>query len=233
MNKRQKLVQEQFLNNEAVVLKKLKKIYNQSLKDLNVMVEDLQTQIDDIVKAKSFTDDPTEIERLTTIERSKIYQKKYQESLKKQVEDILDTMQNEQFVTVDDYLLTCYEDGFIGAMYDLQGQGIPMAFPLDQEAMVRAVQLDSKISVGLYTRLGENIELLKERILTEVSRGISSGMRYGDVATQLKEKTNIGFNNAMRIARTEGHRVQVQVALHGQHCPSQHLYHLQVGLLPL
>jgi uncharacterized protein with gpF-like domain len=98
-------------------------------------------------------------------------------------------------------------------LYDLQGQGIPLAFPMDQEAMVRAVQLDSKISEGLYSRLGEDVSLLKKKITAQVSRGISTGMSYQMVAKQLAGYTRIGYNNAIRIARTEGHRVQCQSSM--------------------
>ena len=81
----------------------------------------------------------------------------------KQVDDILGKMAEKQFKTVSDYLNTCYEDGFVGTMFDLQGQGIPLCFPLDQESMIRAVQLDSPISSGLYNHLGENVNELKQR----------------------------------------------------------------------
>ena len=147
---------------------------------------------------------------LKSMQQSKIYQKQYQDALKKQINSILDKMQVEEFKTIDEYLKACYEDGFIGTMYDMQGQGIPLCMPINQEDMVRAVQTDSKISQGLYTRLGEDVDLLKTRITSEVSRGISTGMSWQQVAQQLAAYTNIGYNNAIRIARTEGHRVQVQ-----------------------
>ena len=133
--------------------------------------------------------------------------------MKKQVGSILDNMQVEEFKTVSDYLNKCYEQGFLGTMYDMHGQGIPLIFPMDQEAMVRAVQLDSKISKGLYTRLGEDVDLLKRKITAQVSRGISTGMSFQQVAKGLSDYTNIGFNNAVRIARTEGHRIQVQSSM--------------------
>jgi SPP1 gp7 family putative phage head morphogenesis protein len=119
-------------------------------------------------------------------------------------------MHDKEFKVVSDYLTECYENGFIGALFDLQGQGIPLCFPMDQQAMVRAVQLDSKISRGLYTRLGEDVAMLKKRITAEVSRGISAGMTFKQVAQQLAAKTKIGYNNAVRIARTEGHRINSQ-----------------------
>lgn len=210
MNKRQKLVQEAFLDNEEAVIKSLKEIYNTSLEDITAKSKVLQDEINSIAAQIELTDDEGEKAVLKSMEQSKIYQKQYQDALKKQINSVLDNMQVEEFKTVSDYLKTCYEDGFVGTMYDLQGQGIPLAFPLDQEAMVRAVQLDSKISEGLYTRLGEDVAVLKKKITAQVSRGISTGMTFKQVAQQLAGYTNIGFNNAVRIARTEGHRIQCQ-----------------------
>ena len=229
MNKRQKIVQEQFLNNEEAVIKRLKSVYNQSNKDITGKIASLDSSISALQKAvqdvgedeignlaaaflsskKHYTPEEAK-ETLQSMLQSKVYQKKYQQALQKQVGDVLDKMHKKEFKTVEDYLKTCYEEGFIGTMYDLQGQGIPLCFPLDQEAMVRAVQLDSKISQGLYSRLGEDVTLLKKKITAQVSRGISTGMSFQQVAQQLSAYTNIGFNNAVRIARTEGHRIQCQ-----------------------
>ncbi len=213
MNRRQKIVQEQFLNNEEAVIKRLKQVYNQSLKDIEAKAKALQDDINRLDTLVKLEEDEGEKARLLSMQQSKVYQKQYQDALKKQVGSILDNMQVEEFRTVSEYLQKCYEDGFIGTMYDLQGQGIPLCFPLDQEAMVRAVQLDSKISEGLYSRLGEDVALLKKKITAQVSRGISTGMSFQQVAQQLAGYTNIGYNNAVRIARTEGHRIQVQSAM--------------------
>jgi len=213
MNKKQKIVQQAFLNDEEKVIQMLDETYTKALKDIQKEAKKLQHQIDQLdTTYKALEDQLTdeEKEKLLSQQRSKIYQKKYQDSLEKQVSGILDTMHDEEFKTVDDYLNKCYEEGFLGTMYDLQGQGIPLCFPMDQEAVVRAVQLDSKISKGLYTKLGEDIADLKKRISSTVSRGISTGMSFQQMAQQLAGQTNIGYNKAIRIARTEGHRVQVQ-----------------------
>lgn len=227
------MVQEQFLNDEEQVIKRLKTVYNQSYKDITGKIKTLDSSIDSLQKiyntvgkdelgdvaaaffgkkAQTMTPDQAK-ETLQSMIQSKVYQKNYQTALKKQVGGILDTMHDKEFKVVSDYINECYENGFIGTMFDLQGQGIPLCFPLDQEAMVRAVQLDSKISKGLYSRLGEDVSLLKRKITAQVSRGISTGMSYQQVAQQLAGYTSIGFNNAVRIARTEGHRVQVQSAM--------------------
>lgn len=210
MNKRQRIVQEAFINNEEAVIRRLKQVYNQSLKDITAKSKALQDQINTLDALEGMTSDPEELARLQSMKQSKVYQKQYQDALKTQVSSILDNMQVEEFKTVDEYLTKCYEEGFLGTMYDLHGQGIPLIMPMDQEAMVRAVQLDSKISKGLYTRLGEDIALLKKKITAQVSRGISTGMSFAQIAKQLSDYTKIGFNNAVRIARTEGHRIQIQ-----------------------
>lgn len=210
MKKYDKEVQKAFLDNEEVVIKRLKQVYNKSLDDIKKKAKELQDQINTLDALEGMTSDPDELARLKSMKQAKIYQKGYQDALKKQISSILDELHVNEFKTVSDYLTKCYDEGFLGAMYSLQQQGIPLCFPLDQTAMVRAVQLDSKISNGLYARLGEDVALLKRKITAQVSRGISTGMTFQQVAQGLAEYTNIGFNNAVRIARTEGHRIQVQ-----------------------
>ena len=177
----------------------------------------MQDDINRLGTLANLSVDDEEKAKFLSMQQSKIYQKQYQDALKKQIGSILDNMQVEEFKTISEYLTKCYEEGFVGTMFDLQGQGIPLCFPLDQEAMVRAIQLDSKISHGLYSRLGEDVALLKKRIAAQVSRGIATGMSFQQVAQQLAGQTNIGYNNAIRIARTEGHRVQVQSAMDACH----------------
>lgn len=211
MNKRQKIVQEAFLDNEEEVIRRLKRMYSQALKDITKKSEELQNSINSLTMATLQGDMDEEAQKnLQSMIQSKVYQKSYQDALKKQIGSILDNLQVEEFKGVDEYLNKCYEEGFLGTMYDLHGQGIPLIMPMDQESVVRAVQVDSKISNGLYSRLGEDVTLLKKKITADVSRGISTGMSFQQVAQQLAAYTNIGFNNAVRITRTEGHRIQVQ-----------------------
>lgn len=214
MNKRQKLVQQQFLNDEKAVIKRLNQVYSKSLTDINDKVKNLTFTIDKLQQEYDWMDpnDPKKAQVKSMIQ-SKIYQKQYQEQLQKQVDGILKQMHTSEFAAVSDYLDKCYEDGFIGTIFDAHGQGVPIITPIDQEAMVRAVQLDSKISKGLYTRLGEDVNLLKKKITAQVSRSIATGMTYAQTAKALENYTRIGYNNSIRIARTEGHRVQTTATM--------------------
>lgn len=212
MNRRQKLVQQQFLNNEQAVIKRLEYIYDKSLNEIQSKIRNLEFTIGDLTEAYDWAED-AEKDVIKSKIQAKIYQKQYQQALQDQLDGILKQMQTKEFLTVSDYLDTCYEDGFVGSLFDLHGQGIPMMMPLNQESMVRAIQLDSKISKGLYTRLGEDVAVLKKRIASEVTRSIATGASFQQTAKQLANQTRIGYNNAVRIARTEGHRIQTTAAM--------------------
>lgn len=218
MNNRQKMVQQQFLNNEEAVIKRLNQVYRKSLSDVQDKIKNLQFDIGRLQAEYDWLDpDDPEKAKVKSQIQSKIYQKKYQEQLQSQLDGILKQMQNAQYLTVAGYLDECYTDGFIGSIFDLSGQGVPLMMPINQESMVHAVQLDSKISRGLYTRLGEDVELLKKKITAQVSRSIATGETYKQTARQLANYTSIGYNNAIRIARTEGHRIQTTAQMDAMH----------------
>jgi hypothetical protein len=222
MNNRQKLVQQQFLNNEKEVLNHLKQNYGEALKGVNDKIAKLQLDIDGLNDAWAEFDGTAE-EKQVLLSRiqSKIYQKQYQQAIQGQIDDVLKDLQNNAYESISEYLEKSYEDGFVGTMFDLQGQGIPLVMPLDEQAMVRAVQLDSKISKGLYSGIGEDVADLKKRITMEVSRGLAMGSSYVAVARCIKghmvgaytKKTGGALYRAEVIARTEGHRVQVQATM--------------------
>lgn len=202
MNKRQIEVQKVSADNEERVIRQLRQVYNQASKDCAAKIQELSMR--------------TDMENLQTI----IYQKQYQEALKKQIDGILNELNSNSFTTIADYLGKCYETGFIGTLYDLQGQGIPLCFPIDQEEVVQALQVDSQISQGLYQRMGEDTDHLKKSIKAELSRGISNGSSWnvvaGKIASGMNSPFNRAYNRAIGIARTEGHRIQQEATLHCQ-----------------
>ena len=85
--------------------------------------------------------------------------------------------------------------------------------PLDQEQVINALTINSKLSMPLYERLGEDIKVLKRKVSSEISRGIANNFSYTQIAKNLVGISNTGMNNAYRIARTEGHRIQNQSAM--------------------
>lgn len=190
MNERQREALASQLKDEQRVLRELRQMYAQAREDVLANIKALEAR--------------TDVENLQSI----IYQKQYQQALKKQLDAILDAMNARQFTSISDYLAKSYEDAFFGVLYDLHGQGIPLIFPIDQEQATRAIQLDSKLSEGLYERLGVDTRALKTEIRRSVSRGVASSASWGQVAREIQNRMNIGLNRAIRIARTEGHRIQ-------------------------
>ena len=214
MNKKQKEVIQAQLDAEKAVLDKLKKQYQRALNDINQKVKLFDSDIkglDTLLNIEGLDDDRKAT--LESMKQAKIYQKQYQEALKKQVAGILDKLHGDTYSTVEQYLKECYQDGYIGTMYDIQGQGIPVVVPIDQQAVTKAVVLDSKVVKGYYDALGVDFDRLKKVIPAEVSRGIASSLPYIDIARNINNASKSGLYNAVRIARTEGHRIQ-QTATH-------------------
>ena len=195
LNSREKEYLKYTLKQEKEALNALKELYNQALEDINKQIALLMGRND--------------TENLASI----IYQLDYQKALKKQVSAILDALHSNEYLRIEDYLKDCYENGFLGVMYDFHGQGIPFMIPLDQEQVINALTIDSKLSKPLYERLGEDIKVLKRKVSSEISRGIANNFSYTQISKNLVNISNVGMYNAYRIARTEGHRIQNQSAM--------------------
>lgn len=186
MNSRQKEVLNQALNDEKAVMARLESNYTSALARIRRNIKDLQSN---------------------PLTQSKIYQLEYQKQLEMQISGILDTLQGNNFTTIADYLNTCYQTGFVGTVYDWQGQGVPLTIPIDQRQVIKAVQKtgdDFKLS----NKLGVNTKLLKEQVKTELQRGIAAQFSYADIARNISNYGQSDMNRSMLIARTEGHRVQ-------------------------
>ena len=198
MNKRQKQVQQSLLKSELEVIEELEKSYQKAIDDINRVITSLLARKD--------------TENLQAI----IYQVKYQNALKKELDEFLSVLHTRSYTLIDNYLKDCYENAHIGTLFDLQGQGIPLILPLDQEQMISAITLNSKLSAPLYNALGYNIDFLKTSVRQEISRGIAQSLSYQEIARNIKNTTNVDYNKSLRIAKTVGHRIQCESAYNVQ-----------------
>ena len=198
INKRQKQVQQSLLKDELAVIKALEQSYEEAIAEIDGIILSLLARKD--------------TENLQAI----IYQVKQQKALKKELEVLLKELQDNNYQTIDEYLQGCYKNAHIGTLFDLQGQGVPLMLPLDQEQMISAITLNSKISAPLYNHLGYNIDSLKVDIMREISRGIAQSLSYQEMARNLKNITSVDYNKSLRIAKTEGHRIQNESAYNVQ-----------------
>ena len=210
MNKWEKEVQRSLLDSEEAAIKELEKQYKKALKDINEKVKLFDSDIKQLQEAINADGlDETAKAVLQSQQRAKIYQKQYQQALQGQVSGILDNLHGAEYATIEKYLKESYTDGYVGTMYDIAHQGIPVIMPIDQAAVVKAVLTDSKVSKGLYNALGVNVKKLKKTITQEVSRGIATGLSYSDIARNISNAAKAPLSRAKTIARTEGHRIQV------------------------
>ena len=198
MNKRQKQVQQSLLKSELEVIEELEKSYQKAIDDINRVITSLLARKD------------------TQNLQSIIYQVKYQNALKKELEAFLNVLHTMNYTLIDNYLKDCYINSHIGTLFDLQGQGIPLILPLDQEQMISAITLNSKLSEPLYNSLGYNIDFLKTSVRQEISRGIAQSLSYQEISRNIKNTTNVDYNKSLRIAKTEGHRIQCESAYNVQ-----------------
>ncbi len=198
MNRRQKQVQQSLLDDEIKVIEELEKSYQEALDNINLVIAKLLSRKD--------------TQNLQAI----IYQVKYQSTLKSEIEAFLDVLHTNNYQLIDDYLTDCYTNAHIGTLFDLQGQGVPLMLPLNQEQMISAVTLNSKLSAPLYNHLGYNVEFLKTTVRQEISRCVAQSLSYEQIAQNLERVTGVDYNRTLTIAKTEGHRIQNESAYNVQ-----------------
>ena len=199
MNKAQREVAEYLLDKEERIIKQLERQYKQALEDvemdIRIMLMDEQTP-------------------------SRIHRVEYQKRLKAQIESTLENLHRNEYKTINQFLQDSYKDSFVGTMYDMHRQGVPVIVSIDQNAVVKAIQLDTQLSdrkihpnangehVTLYESLGVDVNNLKETIRLEITRGLATNMLPENIARNIANLTKAPLSRAKTIARTEAHRIQ-------------------------
>lgn len=189
MKKHEKEVIQAELDAETRVLRDLERQYQAALKD----VDDKLAQL----LGRSDADMP-----------NVIYQVEHQKALRSQIHGILEQLQANEFQTISDFLTYSYQQSFVGTMYSMHKQGIPLILPIDQNAMVKAVTTNSRLSEDLYSSLGVDIRKLNNAVRSEISRGISAGLSYNEIARNIANASKEPKGRAATIVRTESHRIR-------------------------
>lgn len=200
------------------MLESLTDQYEKALQDIQreiVMFENDIARIDLALTDTGLSDEQKAV--LLSRKQAKVYQKQYQEALEGQLNNIMYKLCFEGYETINQYLTESYDNAFIGELYNLQQQGVPIIVPIDQKAAVRAILTNSKLSAGLYAKLGIDLQQMKTDITREVTRGIAKGMTYKDMARNLKNVSGVSLGKAKTIVRTEGHRIQEASRNDAQH----------------
>lgn len=191
MKKVEKEVEQVLLKNEKNVLKQLEQTYIKALADIKGRLRLLQ--------AREET-------------QSVIYQIDYQKSLERQINAVLDVLQQDNITNIQDFLNHMYEDGYIGIQYELMQQGVPVVTSINQ----------TEVATSLFKKTGgmtfgyreqRHLKTFKQKVKDTITRGLASGSTYRDIANQLSLVTGEELYKSYRIARTEGHRITTEAKL--------------------
>lgn len=187
MNKYQKEVEKQLLDNEKKILRQLEKNYIKALKDVKLSIRSL---IGEGVQ-------------------SKIYRRQYQENLEKQLQSSIDLLSTKNYSNITEYLKDTYKDGFIGTIYNMQHEGIPFIMQINQEAVLRSIMRETE-NIKLSDRIYRNADKLKKIVKSDITRGLSKSSSYAEMARNISSHSEASLKQAYRIARTEGGRVTTE-----------------------
>ncbi|KAK8833651.1 hypothetical protein M9Y10_013532 [Tritrichomonas musculus] len=185
------------------MLKSLESAYSRALADVKITIKELRQSIKEL--------EVTNAEQ--SLINSKVYQLEYQELLQSQINVSLDLLRQRNITTITNFLQSMYSDSFLGDVFILQKfHKIPVYVPINVKLIVKAIKTETA-GLKFSERLYADVDNLKSQVIAEISRGIAQGNSYAEIARNVSKIAEISFNNAYRIARTEGGRVSTQAQL--------------------
>ena len=203
MNKYEKQINKLLLEHEEKMLKNLETAYSRALADIKKSIKVLKESISQLTEANADK----------SLINSKIYQLEYQELLKTQINASLNLLAQKNINNITDFLKSLYSDSYLGNIFNLQkSYKISIYVPINVKQLVKAIMADTA-GLKFSERLYADIDSLKKHVIAEISRGIAQGNSYIAIAQNISKIVETSFNNAYRIARTEGGRVSTQAQL--------------------
>ena len=91
--------------------------------------------------------------------------------------------------------------------YGLMKQGVSITMPINQKLLVKSITYKTE-NIPLSTRIYKNVEKAKTNIISEISRGLSTGMSVNDIARNLENSMGVSSRKAYQLAQNEGARVR-------------------------
>ena len=193
MKKWEKEILAKQIQDESQVTIRIEQVYKKALEEIDNKIMELKSK-----------------EQIQSV----IYQTKYQEELKKQIQATYDKLSKTWYNTIDEYLKNCYEDSFYSTMYALHQEGIPIVIPFNQKEVAQASAQDSyHLSDTLSDKLYSNTFDVARKTVGQISKGMAMNESYATIATNIANRASISVNNALRITRTEGHRITNEVKM--------------------
>lgn len=149
------------------------------------------------------------IENYEVLSFSKKLEVEQQLKFAKRIDEILWDLNDEINPRINEHVTEEAKQGYYGTWYALEGnENIQLDFPVLNESYIERL-LEKKVAgKTLSKRLYDNRDQLAERVTTALFNGAVKGKGYAKVAKEIGELTEANYKQSLRIARTEGGRVQ-------------------------
>lgn len=169
---------------------KLYNYYKDTLKQINIEIKDY-------------------LERYDELSFSKKLELENQFKRAGKIDSILHELSGKTTESVTDYVRDELQNGYSGVWYAIEGaENVQLDFGMLPERYIDELVHKKVSGKNFSTRLYQYRNELAERTTTALLDGASRGLGYRAVAKQVGELTEANYKQALRIARTEGGRVQ-------------------------
>lgn len=149
------------------------------------------------------------VENYDTLSFSKRLEVEGQIKVANRIDEILEWLNTETDNSIRKHLTSEIEHGYFGTWYALESsENIQLDFPMLNEAYIKKL-VNSPIEGKTFSkRLYKHQSKLGKTVTSELLNATLRGKGYAVVAKNVAEQTEASYKQALRIARTEGGRVQ-------------------------
>lgn len=187
--------------------RKIDKMFARRLKELLLQLSQMQLKYSS-GKELTFTD-LNKYHRMN--KEMAIIAKAIDKDFRQLLKDIQSLMETQY---VENYLRSAY-------VYEFEAQET-MGFGMQSLETVQKAILNPIEFLTLPKLLESQRNELVRRIATDIAQGLLAGEGYSDIANRIEKSTNFSAKKARRVARTEGHRAQVQGRLDSAEKAAKH-----------
>lgn len=130
-------------------------------------------------------------------------------NMARRIDEIVSDLAGSTAQTVNGYVRDELQQGYMGVWYALEGaENVQIEFGMLPERYIEQL-VNKKVDGKTFSkRLYNNRDDLADRVTTSLLGGAVRGDGYAKIAKQVGELTEANYKQALRIARTEGGRVQ-------------------------
>lgn len=127
----------------------------------------------------------------------------------KRIDEILWGLSDKASPAIGQYVSGEVASGYYGAWYALEGaENLQLNFPVLNENYIERL-VEKKVAGKTFSkRMYDQRDELAERVTSALLNGAVKGKDYSSVAKEIGELTEATYKQSLRIARTEGGRVQ-------------------------